>query len=144
MEEQLDRIEEGEIEGVMVVKDFYGQFEGEVGLAKEQMKTVKREAEPTDEVCEKCGKPMVIKWGRRGRFMSCSGWPDCKNAKSISTDVPCPQCGQGKLVMRRAKSGKGRPFYGCTRYPECTHISNKLPGSTPPTEGPAPAEAPAA
>ena len=127
LEEDLDRIAEGKIEWVRVIKDFYGLFRGQVDLAKSQMQTVKRENEPTDEICEKCGKPMVIKWGRRGRFMSCSAWPECKNAKSISTGVPCPQCGKGKLVERRAKSGRGRLFYGCTAYPACNYIANKLP-----------------
>jgi len=127
MEEELDEVEEGKIEWVKVVKDFYSVFSLQMETAKSQMQTVKREAEPTDEICEKCGKPMVIKWGRRGRFMSCSGWPECKNAKSISTTVVCPQCKKGKLVARRARSGRGRPFYGCTTYPECTFISNRLP-----------------
>jgi DNA topoisomerase-1 len=127
MEEELDEVEEGKAEWKKVVKDFYGVFAGQMESAKSQMQIVKRQAEPTDEICEKCGKPMVIKWGRRGRFMSCSGWPECKNAKSISTDVVCPQCGQGKLVQRRARSGRGRAFYGCTKYPECTFIANRLP-----------------
>ncbi|MGH7197737.1 MAG: DNA topoisomerase, partial [Candidatus Omnitrophota bacterium] len=127
MEEELDEVEEGKMEWVSVVKDFYGVFSRQLDTAKSQMQTVKRAAEPTDETCEKCGKPMVIKWGRRGRFMSCSGWPECKNAKSISTNVICPQCKKGKLVARRARSGRGRPFYGCTTYPECTFISNRLP-----------------
>jgi len=127
MEEELDLVEEGKSKWEDVIRSFYTIFKGQVDAAADGMKTVKRENEPTDEICEKCGKPMVIKWGRRGRFMSCSGWPDCKNAKSISTDIKCPQCGQGKLVARRAKSGHGRPFYGCTAYPACHFISNKLP-----------------
>jgi DNA topoisomerase-1 len=138
MEEELDEIEEGTKNWVKVIRHFYDAFGGQVELAKAGMETVKREAEPTDEICDKknvgpdgveavCGKPMVIKWGRRGRFMSCSAWPECKNAKSISTNVVCPQCKQGKLVMRRAKSGKGRAFYGCTRYPDCNFLANKLP-----------------
>ncbi|MBI4432816.1 MAG: type I DNA topoisomerase [Candidatus Omnitrophica bacterium] len=130
MEEDLDRIEEGKAQWVEVVRNFYGHFSGEVNVAKDQMQTVKREAEPTDELCDKCGKPMVIKWGRHGRFMSCSGWPDCKNAKSLPTGVACPQCGNGQLVRRRARSGKGRSFYGCSQYPECTFIANRLPSET--------------
>src|SRR5205823_562151 len=111
---------------VKVVKDFYGVFNQQLEVAKSGMQTVKKASEPTNETCEKCGKPMVIKWGRRGRFMSCSGWPECRNAKSISTDIVCPQCQKGKLVMRRAKSGRGRAFYGCTTYPACNYIVNKL------------------
>ena len=127
MEEELDKIEEGSAEWVKVVAEFYEVFKGQMEAAKDQIQTVKKVHEPTDEICELCGKPMVIKWGRRGRFMSCSGWPDCKNAKSISTDVICPQCKTGKLVQRKAKSGKGRLFYGCTAYPACNFIANRLP-----------------
>ncbi len=127
MEEELDEVEEGQTDWVSVVREFYGVFNGQMDLAKVQMETVKRVAEPTDEICDHCGKPMVIKWGRRGRFMSCSSWPTCRNAKSISTDVVCPQCGKGKLVARRARSGRGRPFFGCTAYPTCTFITNRLP-----------------
>lgn len=137
LEEKLDSIEEGEQDWISVVREFYSKFSGQVDRAKSEMQTVRRESEPTDEICEKCQKPMVIKWGRRGRFMSCSAWPECKNAKSISTNVACPRCGKGKLVMRRARSGKGRPFYGCTAYPECNYIVNRLPA-----EGAAPAAAP--
>ena len=141
LEEELDQIEEGKIEWAGVVREFYELFRPQVELAKAQMVTVKRENEPTDEICEKCGKPMVIKWGRRGRFMSCSAWPECKNAKSISTSVVCPQCGKGKLVQRRSRTGRGRSFYGCTTYPACTFITNKLPGGEAPAAGAAPAEA---
>lgn len=139
MEEELDQVEEGKMGWADVVKDFYSVFKGQIENAKVGMQTVKREAEPTDEICEKCGKPMVIKWGRRGRFMSCSAWPECKNAKSISTDVACPQCGAGKLVERRARSGKGRLFYGCTKYPDCNYIANRLPKADKPGD-PAAAE----
>ncbi len=127
MEEELDKIEEGDAEWVSVVRTFYDMFKGQMALAKDNIQTVKKVQEPTDEICEKCGKPMVIKWGRRGRFMSCSAWPECKNAKSISTEVICPQCKTGKLVQRRARTGRGRPFYGCTTYPTCTFIANRLP-----------------
>ncbi len=129
LEEQLDEIEEGHCNWVQVVRTFYDVFKGQMEAAKDQIQTVKKVAEPTDEICDKCGKPMVIKWGRRGRFMSCSAWPECKNAKSISTDVVCPQCKTGKLVARRAKSGRGRPFFGCTAYPNCNYIVNKLPSA---------------
>jgi len=127
MEDELDLIEEGKAEWVDVVREFYGVFSGQLEVAKSTMHVVKKQNEPTNEVCDKCGKPMVIKWGRRGRFMSCSDWPACKNAKSISTEVNCPQCGKGKLVERRARSGRGRKFYGCTTYPACHYIVNKLP-----------------
>ncbi|MBI3252951.1 MAG: type I DNA topoisomerase [Candidatus Omnitrophica bacterium] len=135
MEEELDLIEEGKTEWVGVVRGFYGSFSGQLDFAKDKMETVKKENEPTNEVCEKCGKPMVIKWGRHGRFVSCSGWPDCKNAKSLSTGVACPQCGKGQLVRRKAKSGRGRSFYGCTAYPDCTYIANRLPSEASAKEG---------
>ena len=136
MEEELDQIEEGQIGWANVVKDFYDVFRVQMELAKDQIQTVKKVSEPTDEICDKCGKPMVIKWGRRGRFMSCSAWPECKNAKSISTGVACPQCKTGKLVMRKAKSGKGRAFYGCTTYPSCNFITNRLPSAEAKAEEP--------
>ena len=138
MEEDLDLVEEGKAEWVGVVKGFYKLFSGQLDHAKNTMETVKRQAEPTDEICDKCQKPMVIKWGRRGRFMSCSGWPECRNAKSISTDVDCPQCKVGKLVARKARSGKGRTFYGCTKYPDCNFMTNRLPKAdeAPKTEAP--------
>ncbi|MBP9732830.1 MAG: type I DNA topoisomerase [Candidatus Omnitrophica bacterium] len=129
MEESLDRIEEGELPWTQVLEDFYTPFKKSLELAGAQIQPVRRLEEKTDEICELCGKPMVIKWGRRGKFLSCSDFPTCRNAKSISTKVSCPTCGTGMLVQRRSRGGKGRAFYGCTRYPECTHISNKLPGA---------------
>ncbi len=131
MEENLDKIEEGEMAWTKVLKEFYVPFKESLDRAGAEIQPVRRVEEKTDEVCEKCGKPMVIKWGRRGKFLSCSAFPECRNAKSISTGVPCPTCAKGSLVARRSRGGKGRPFYGCSRYPECTHISNKLPGAAP-------------
>ncbi|MBI4343340.1 MAG: topoisomerase DNA-binding C4 zinc finger domain-containing protein, partial [Candidatus Omnitrophica bacterium] len=125
MEEELDRIEEGDLPWVTVVRHFYGPFSVRVTTAQEQMRNVKREVVPTKYVCEKCGKPMVIRWGRFGQFLSCSGFPDCKNAKPVPTGVACPQpgCG-GDLVERRAK---GRYFYGCSKYPACRYTTRRLP-----------------
>ncbi|MBI4340902.1 MAG: type I DNA topoisomerase [Candidatus Omnitrophica bacterium] len=131
MEEELDRIEEGDQEWVSVIRHFYTPFSARVTTAQAQMKEVKREAIPTDYVCEKCGKPMVIKWGRFGQFLSCSGFPDCKNAKPVPTGVTCPQpgCG-GDVVSRKAR---GRRFYGCSNYPTCRYTAHKLakPGEAP-------------
>lgn len=126
MEEELDRIEDGDLEWAHVVRHFYTPFSARVSTATEKMREVKREVIPTKYVCEKCGKPMVIKWGRFGQFLSCSGFPDCKNAKPIPTDVPCPQpgCG-GELIQRRAKGR--RTFYGCSKYPACTYTTARLP-----------------
>jgi DNA topoisomerase-1 len=77
----------------------------------------------TDEICELCGKPMVIKSGRFGQFLACSGWPDCKNAKPIlkKTGVECPTCHEGEVVERKTK--KGRRFWGCSRYPDCDYAT---------------------
>jgi DNA topoisomerase-1 len=124
MEEELDRIEEGNLEWVSVVRHFYTPFSTRVMTAQEKMREVKREIVPTDYVCEKCGKQMVIKWGRFGQFLSCSGYPNCKNARPIPTGVPCPQpgCG-GELLERRAR---GRHFYGCSNYPTCRYTTRRL------------------
>ena len=126
MEEELDEIEEGREKSVEVLKRFYAPFTKEVEHAKINMRKVKGEAVKTSEICDKCGKPMVIKWGRLGRFLSCSDFPNCRFAKAIPTGVKCPEpdCG-GMLVERRSKGG--RHFYGCSNYPKCHHISRRLP-----------------
>jgi len=125
MEEELDEIEEGKVDWVKVLHIFYRPFSFELKMAHSYMKSVKKEVTPTDQVCELCGRPMVIKWGRRGKFLSCSGFPECKNAKSIGSGVKCPQAGcGGELVERRSKRGL---FYGCSNYPKCTYITKRLP-----------------
>ena len=124
MEDELDGIEEGEADWVTVLKSFYSPFIHSVEAAKLEMKDVKKEIGVTDQICELCGKPMVIKWGRRGKFLSCSDYPTCKNAKSITTGVKCPTGCGGELVQRRSTRGM---FFGCTKYPKCTFTANKLP-----------------
>ena len=124
MEEELDGIEDGKLIWTQVVSDFYKPFSESLEIAKTQ---IKKEIIPTDEVCELCGKPMVIKWGRRGKFLSCSDFPKCKFAKSINTGIKCPEAGcSGFLIQRRSKRGI---FYGCTRYPDCKYIAKRLPQS---------------
>lgn len=125
MEEELDRVEEGSVEWVSVVRRFYTPFSAQLAIAEEQMKEMKRESLPTDFKCDKCQKPMVIKWGRFGQFLSCSDYPDCKNAGPVPTGVKCPEenCG-GDLVLRKSR---GRKFYGCSNYPNCRHTVQKLP-----------------
>lgn len=125
MEGELDSIAEGKALLAEVLKEFYASFTKKLDEAQIKMKSVKKQVVSTDQVCEKCGKPMVIKWGRRGRFLSCSAFPACKNAKSITSGVKCPTegCG-GELVERRSSRGA---FYGCTNYPKCTYTSRKLP-----------------
>ncbi|MFH1753468.1 MAG: type I DNA topoisomerase [Candidatus Omnitrophota bacterium] len=126
MEEELDEVESGKIEWKKVLKDFYGPFSITLERAKTAMESIKKKAIVTDEICEECGKPMVIKWGRRGKFLSCSVFPKCKHARSITTKVKCPSDGcEGELVERRGR--RGRPFYGCTKYPKCTFTTNTLP-----------------
>jgi len=169
MEEQLDQISEGEADWRRVLRDFYGPFQATLAKAEQEMRDVKREEiptdvncekcgkmmaikwgkmgrflactgypdckntkdfkevdgkvvpveeEPTDETCEKCGRPMVIKRGRFGRFMACSGYPECKTSKPLSIGVACPTCKVGYLTERRTRRGK--IFFGCNRYPDCT------------------------
>lgn len=125
MEDELDGIEEGEIDWKVLLKSFYSPFMHTVEKAKLEMKDVKKEVVATNEVCTLCGKPMVIKWGRRGKFLSCSDYPRCKHAKSITSGVKCPSPGcEGELVERRSTRGM---FYGCTKYPACTYTTRKLP-----------------
>jgi DNA topoisomerase-1 len=125
MEDELDGIEDGEIDWKILLKSFYSPFMHTVDTAKTAMKDIKKEVVATNELCEKCGKPMVIKWGRRGKFMSCSDYPRCKHAKSITSGVKCPSPGcAGELVERRSVRGV---FYGCTKFPVCRFTSRRLP-----------------
>ena len=123
MEEELDEIEEGKKDWVEVLKVFYGPFSERLRAAEEN---IVKEVIQSDEKCDKCGRPMIFKWGRRGKFLSCSGFPKCKSAKAITTDVECPEPGcDGKLAELRSK--KGRIFYGCSNYPECKYATRGLP-----------------
>ncbi len=123
MEEELDLIEEGSTKYEIVLKEFYGPFKEELEHADAN---IQKTHATIDRNCPLCGKPLAIKWGRRGRFISCTGFPDCKHAEPFTTDVPCQQPGcTGKLVERRAM--RGNTFYGCSRFPECKFIANKLP-----------------
>jgi DNA topoisomerase-1 len=123
MEEELDRIEEGEDDWVKVLKDFYTPFKSILEEAEKKRKEIKSTIqEKTEEVCEKCGSPMVIKWGRHGRFLACSAYPKCKNTKPLNndeqnhiTDEKCELCGS-PMVLKNGRFGK---FLACSRYPEC-------------------------
>ncbi|MDD5098793.1 MAG: type I DNA topoisomerase [Candidatus Colwellbacteria bacterium] len=137
MESELDDVAEGKAEWKKVVSDFYMPFAKKLEEKYESVEEKKKiEAEPTDEVCDKCGRPMVIKTGRFGRFMACSGYPECKNTKKIpgadaikgeSGEVmKCPKCGEGLVTRKRTK--RGRFFYGCSRYPDCDFASWTKPG----------------
>ena len=126
-EEQLDEVANGKQEWVPLLRDFYGPFTEALTKARVEMPYVSTE-DPTNEVCELCGRAMVIKYGRFGKFLSCSGFPECRNGKPIPketkpTGAHCPRCG-GDLVQRRSKRG---PFYGCSNYPTCNFLVNKQP-----------------
>jgi DNA topoisomerase-1 len=131
MEEELDEIEEGKEDWVKILREFYQSFEKRLAVAEEEMKRVEIRDEVSDVTCDKCGRPMVYKMGRFGKFLACSGFPDCRNTKPIvkDTGVACPACGTGKLVERRSK--KGRVFYGCDRYPDCDFVSWDKPYAKP-------------
>ena len=127
METQLDEIEDGKTEWVTALKSFYTPFQKDLEEAEKKMKDLKKEVEETGEVCEKCSKPLIIKWGRFGKFVACSGYPDCKNTKEISSlnstgssppdqvEGDCDQCGS-PLVIKMGRFGK---FIACSTYPEC-------------------------
>lgn len=128
MEDELDHIETGDSRWVEVVKDFYKPFREDLTEASKSIERVKPEDIPTDVLCEKCGSPMVIRWGRHGRFMACSGFPKCKNARPLEGDKQeagpqaeqatgevCDKCGAPMLL----KSGRFGKFLACSRYPEC-------------------------
>jgi DNA topoisomerase-1 len=129
MENELDEVEEGEKAWVETVEEFYQPFSQRLTKAKKEMRDVKREEIPTEIVCEKCGKNMVIKWGRHGRFLACPGYPECKNTKEFveeggkvrvvekqsTVSENCPNCGH-PLVVKTGKFGK---FLACSDYPNC-------------------------
>jgi DNA topoisomerase-1 len=131
LEGELDEIAAGERKWVPTLHQFYEPFTRTLKSAEQTMERVKIRDEPTDEVCEQCGRPMVIKLGRFGKFLACSGFPDCRNARPLLTriGVECPTCHQGEIVERRSK--KGRKFYGCERYPECDFVSWNKPVAQP-------------
>ncbi len=120
MEGRLDKIEDGETTWKQVIRDFYGPFESQLERADKEYEGVVIGDEVTDVICEKCGRNMVIKQGRYGKFLACPGYPECKNTQTIlkSIGVTCPKCKEGELVERRGKK-RGKKFYGCSRYPEC-------------------------
>ncbi len=131
MEEKLDEIEDGNANWQAVLRDFYSGFKEDLARAEVTMRDVKRQELATDLTCEKCGKPMVIKWGRMGEFLACSGYPECRNTmnfrreqdgtiapikeEEVTTDEKCPTCGS-PMVVKRGRFGR---FLACSRYPEC-------------------------
>ncbi|MBP7262699.1 MAG: type I DNA topoisomerase [Spirochaetia bacterium] len=124
MESMLDQVEESKRDWVASMGDFYGPFKARVDEVMETLQSYRGTLdEPSDQVCDKCGKPMVKKLGRFGFFLACTGFPECRNTKSIPlAKCPCPGCG-GDIVARRKAKSRGREFYGCSRYPECDFIT---------------------
>ncbi|MBR1811138.1 MAG: type I DNA topoisomerase [Clostridia bacterium] len=124
MESNLDEVEEGKLDYVKMLHDFYDDFEDTLEKAKESMKGVKIELESdkTDIPCEKCGRMMVVKVGRYGKFLACPGYPECKNAKPYvePTEAHCPKCG-GDVISKKTK--RGYTFYGCSNYPNCDFMT---------------------
>ncbi len=139
MEEELDEIEEGKIAWTDALHEFYGKFELDLKQAQKHMTDIKKMEEPTEETCDKCGKPMVIKWGRHGKFLACSGYPECKNTREIARtgsvapegaveveqiEEVCENCGR-PMTLKRGRFGQ---FLACTGYPECK-TTKRLSGS---------------
>ncbi len=144
MEEGLDQIEDGKKDWVKTLTQFNATFEKELATAKETMKSLKQEERQTDIVCDQCGKPMVLRWGKNGDYLVCSGKPECKNKKNVKvaddgtiTAVEqeikgvCPQCG-GNLVEKRGRFGR---FFACTSYPACKYTEAYSLGYACPVEG---------
>ena len=131
MEGNLDHVEEGTENWVDVLSEFYKTFEQRLEFAEEEMKEIEIKDEISDEICEKCGNNFVYKMGRFGKFLACSGFPDCRNTKPIVKDIGviCSKCNTGHIIERRSK--KGRVFYGCNTYPECDFVSWDKPAVKP-------------
>jgi len=158
MEEELDEIARGETAWKKVIHDFYGPFSANLKEKYEEVQKRELIEEKTDALCERCGKPMVVKFGRFGKFLACSGFPECRNTKTLKeppkpTGIPCPKClaspdpakrgKPGELIERRVnKRGRaqGKIFWGCNKYPACDYAvwqdprkAQEAPGPTPPT-----------
>ena len=133
METDLDRVEAGEISWNDVVREFWSEFKP---ILDEVTATAERMPVPSEEIgedCPECAKPLVIRRGRFGEFIACTGFPDCRYTRKIikTTGIPCPKCAEGELVRRKVTKGKtkGRFFYACSRYPDCDFVAWKKPGT---------------
>jgi len=130
MEEELDEIEDGKLEWRVAMSDFYSRFTKDLEHAARTMTDIKRMEKPTDLICEKCGKPMVIKWGKHGSFIACTGYPECTNTRELTVDLPdvdsadlteqdeqeyCENCGR-PMVLKKGRFGQ---FFACSGYPDC-------------------------
>ncbi|MBI2645787.1 MAG: type I DNA topoisomerase [Deltaproteobacteria bacterium] len=145
MEEKLDLVEEGKVDWVKMLKDFYEPFSQTLKKAKLQMRDVKKEEMKTEHICDKCKSPMVVKWGRRGKFLACSSYPECKNTKEIAisesgkveiqaqevTDEKCDKCSSPLMV----KQGRFGRFLACSKYPDCKFTKSYTLGISCPLKG---------
>ncbi|SHF51293.1 type I DNA topoisomerase [Ornithinibacillus halophilus] len=131
MESDLDSIEDGKVEWVKLIDNFYQDFKKRLDTAEEEMEKIEIKDEPAGIDCENCGHEMVYKMGRYGKFLACSNFPECRNTKPILKEigVNCPKCEEGNVVERKSK--KRRVFYGCDRFPECDFVSWDKPISRP-------------
>ena len=122
VEDQLDEIEDGKVQWKQVIRDFYPGLKKSIDDATVKLEKIKIKDEETDEVCELCGRNMVIKMGRYGKFLACPGFPECRNTRPlvIKSGAECPQCGKD-LITRKTK--KGKTYYSCSGYPQCTYMS---------------------
>ena len=141
MEEELDQIAEGKEEWQEVIGNFYKPFSENLNKKYEEVGSEKAATEETDEVCEKCGKKLLIKMSRFGKFLACSGYPECKFTKKIGAEIKkigmaCPECGKGEVIEKHVRKGRsrGKIFWGCSLYPECKYASWEYPkkGENPP------------
>ena len=121
LEALLDGIEDGQVNWKTVVSNFYPDLDEAVKLAQKELEEVVIADEVSDEVCELCGRQMVIKYGPHGRFLACPGFPECRNTKPYfeKIGVECPKCGKD-IVVKKTK--KGRRYFGCIDYPECDYM----------------------
>ena len=129
MEYLLDRVGDGTVEWKTVVRNFYPDLDEAVKKAEAELETVTIADEVSDEICDQCGRNMVIKYGPHGKFLACPGFPDCKNTKPYfeKIGVPCPKCGR-EVVIKKTK--KGRKYFGCENNPECDFMSWQKPSAT--------------
>ncbi len=126
MERELDSIEEGSVDWVNIMRNFYDPFSEEIKKAEKEVEKIKVADEVSDVICEKCGRNMVYKMGRFGKFLACPGFPECRNAKPIvkETGAACPKCG-AKILEK--KSQRGKKYYGCEKNPTCDFMSWDMP-----------------
>ncbi|MBQ7572861.1 MAG: type I DNA topoisomerase [Clostridia bacterium] len=119
MEEELDEVEEGKLKWKKVIGDFYPKFNAELTEAEKNISKIQIKDEESDVICDKCGRKMVYKLSKFGKFLACPGFPECKNTMTIrnSTGVTCPKCGKGEILVKRSRRGK--VYYGCENIPKC-------------------------